>query len=284
MPPAEFLARWRGSGGGWAVVLLKPGPPPIPINAPRSTDVISQRVCPPGGCPLPNDSSPLAWRPDLAHPGYFYLFRGDRQVGAWHPNELGYRELRGDGSWASAALPMPLPIAGSNFGLDVAKVSSESRYRRNGREITRGEAFAAVAKLVDDSRHRRLTIVGDEAFRAQVRGDLARDERLRAWTTQLLVQDYPPDHWAVAGVGMAPGVTLQGPPDADGKAPVLCRMSQYAGPDDLVGALRRADPEYRPDRDPEPNAPVEPRSFPAVAWILIGATILLFLLPRKAKS
>jgi hypothetical protein len=33
MSRAEFLERWRGNGGGWAVVLLGPPPAPIPVNA-----------------------------------------------------------------------------------------------------------------------------------------------------------------------------------------------------------------------------------------------------------
>ena len=32
MTPAEFASRWRGNGGGWAVVLLSPPPTPIPVN------------------------------------------------------------------------------------------------------------------------------------------------------------------------------------------------------------------------------------------------------------
>lgn len=32
MTPAEFAERWRANGGGWAVVLLAPAPPPAPRN------------------------------------------------------------------------------------------------------------------------------------------------------------------------------------------------------------------------------------------------------------
>jgi hypothetical protein len=32
LPTDAFLQRWRASGGGWAIVLLKAGPPPIPVN------------------------------------------------------------------------------------------------------------------------------------------------------------------------------------------------------------------------------------------------------------
>jgi len=34
MSRVEFLRRWKMTGGGWAVILLAPSPPPIPINVP----------------------------------------------------------------------------------------------------------------------------------------------------------------------------------------------------------------------------------------------------------
>ncbi len=32
MSPAEFLKTYTGGGGGWAVILLDRGPPPLPWN------------------------------------------------------------------------------------------------------------------------------------------------------------------------------------------------------------------------------------------------------------
>lgn len=32
MTRAEFVQRWKGNGGGWLVILLRPGPPPVPHN------------------------------------------------------------------------------------------------------------------------------------------------------------------------------------------------------------------------------------------------------------
>lgn len=32
MSPADFKSRFNGGGGGWSVILLKPGPPPMPRN------------------------------------------------------------------------------------------------------------------------------------------------------------------------------------------------------------------------------------------------------------
>jgi hypothetical protein len=31
--PSDFVKRWKGNGGGWVVILLNPGPPPVPKSA-----------------------------------------------------------------------------------------------------------------------------------------------------------------------------------------------------------------------------------------------------------
>lgn len=203
MPPADFFERWRGSGGGWAIALLKVGPPAIPVNNGR----------------------------------------------------LAFGFGQSSAEWAvGTGLLTPLNFLGaSNFGISADKVSSESGYCLNGKKVSRGDAFAAFGKLTDDSAKQRLTIVGDESLRKKVKDDLATHPALAEWRDKLLVQDYAPDHWAVTGVGFAPGITLQSPAGSDGKAPVLFRMTSYAGPDVLAGALRKADPNYKPERDPDPS-------------------------------
>ena len=281
MTPTDFLNRWRGSGGGWAIVLLKAGPPPIPVNVrvqnpppcpPPETEggkeartyppsdtgrgqgggLLRVEQCPNGVCPAPTN---LEWHADPDNAGYFYLYRGPKQIGAWHPDGRGYLELLGDGNWSEARQPpIPLPTAAvSNFGLDVNRVSGEARYCLNGKEVSRREAFAAFGNLTDDSGKLRLTIVGDAELRQRVRADLAAHPDLLALRDRLLVQNYSPEHWAVAGVGFAPGITLQPAPDANGKAPVLFRAVVYQGPEHLAEAIRKADPNYRPENDPQPG-------------------------------
>lgn len=227
MTPADFLDRWRGSGGGWAIVLLKPGPPPIPVNLTRESIQIKH---------------------------------------------------------ADVADEAP-----TNYGLVADRVSKEACYRVDGREVSRREAFAAFGGLTDDSGKLRLTIVGDSEYRRKVCDDLAVHPDLVGLRDRLLVQDYPPDHWAVAGVGFAPGITLQATPDAVGKAPVLFRMTAYQGPESLAGAIRKADPLYRPDRDPEPSknnpsSPADPLKVPPALGVLGGLVLLLLLIRRKEKS
>lgn len=295
MPPAEFLNRWRGSGGGWAIVLLKPGPPPIPINVKQQTIIENSlptdcpsSICSPGAL-RHGPSTDLTWHPDARHPGFFYLFRGNQQLGTWYPDSRGYRELRSDGTWSVPGdPPIPLP-AGTimNFGLDAGRVSVESRYSLNGKPVSRGEAFAAFGNLSDDSGKLRLTIVGDEVLRQRVLTDLANHRGLKEWRDRLLVQDYAPDNWAVANVGFAPGITLQPPADASGKAPVLFRLANYEGPDVLTGAIRKADPTYQPDKDPVPSN--QPTNTTEVwyqspdLWLLVGLLLVFILVCRKEK-
>jgi hypothetical protein len=299
LPPAEFLSRWRGSGGGWAVVLLKPGPPPVPVNGARHGAHVIGQSCPGGICPLPPrvidvPSTELRWKPDAESPGWFYLYRGSTQVGTWHPDGRGYKELLPDGSFAAASEPPLSPPGGavSNFGLDPRRVPAEARYRLNGKEVSRREALAAFGALADDSGKLRLTIVGDADLRKRVLDDLANHPALKGARDRLLVQDYPPGHWAVAGVGFAPGVTLQPPAGPDGTAPVLFRMTSYAGPDALATALRKADPNYRPERDPDPAKPapaappvsLDPSKWPTALWVLGGIVLVLVFFRRKEKA
>lgn len=194
MAPEAFLERWRGTGGGWAIVLLRHGPPPIPVN----------------------------------------------RIGE--------------------AQPRPKPLAAIsegenlNFGVGLHALSHSSQYRLNGRVVPRADALAALDRPSADHAW-RLTIVGDLALRQQVRADWATHPALATWRNRLQVQDYDPTTWAVADVGMAPGLTLQGPAQSDGKAAVRWRMTTYPGPEALAAALRKADPTYRPELDPDPTQP-----------------------------
>jgi hypothetical protein len=310
MPPADFLARWRGTGGGWAIVLLKPGPPPVPVNLAKSFDhrvTENTEKTEDHSVVMPDESNGndtgssanLWWKPDAEHPGWFYLYRGAVQVGTWHPDGRGYKELRVDGTWSEPCdPPIPLPAGSAlNFGIEPWRVPDEPRYRINGQEVSRAEALAAVGNLADDSARLRLTIVGDDAMRQRVLAELAAHAGLNALRDRLLVQDYPPDHWAVTGVGFAPGITLQPAAGPDGKAPVLFRMREYSGPDALQGAIRKADPNYQPERDPDPTrspaTPAAPTANPSISidwtkvppayWALGGMILFLLAFRRKEK-
>jgi hypothetical protein len=237
MSSKDFLARWRGMGGGWAIALLKGGPPPIPVNA-ASTQREGMYLT-------------------VAHT----------------------LEQEADPS-------VNIPIE-SNYGIDSTQISKIPCYRLNGRSVSEVEAFAALDSLPDDSSRLRLTIIGDEELRRKVRADLEQHPGLNALRERLIVQDYPRDHWAVADVGFAPGITLQMPSNSEGKGAVLWRMPAYSGPEFMAGAIRKADPNYVPDKDPDPSsnskAPAITNPLPHVpseCWYGLGG-LLLALLARR---
>jgi hypothetical protein len=140
-----------------------------------------------------------------------------------------------------------------NFGIDRSRLNgSTERIMLDGRQITRADAarFLQAGSLVDDSGKLRLTVIGMETDRRRVLDDLKGP--LTDIAGQCLVQDYPPDHWAVAKAGFytagKPTIYVQ---DADGK--VLHRQDDYAdgapGLRQAFERLRKPDPNYRPDKD-----------------------------------
>ena len=141
------------------------------------------------------------------------------------------------------------------------KIQQEPSYEVSGRRVSRSAAFQAVSAggLVDDRNKAFLTIVGDESLRSRVLKDLESVPALRAWKDNLHVHAYAPDHWAVRQVGLAPGITFQAPAsDGSNKAPVEWRFRTYEGPVALAEALRKSDPNYRPESDPDPAKKPEP--------------------------
>jgi len=146
-----------------------------------------------------------------------------------------------------------------NFGIVRAGLNgSNERITLDGREITRSEAerILQAGSLNDDSGKLRLTVIGTEADRRRVLQDL--QGPLRDIAEQCLVQDYPPDHWAVTGAGFyaagRPTIYIQAP---DGS--VLHRQDDYNdGAEGLRKAfqcLRKPNPNYQPDKDRDLRRP-----------------------------
>lgn len=172
----------------------------------------------------------------------------------------------------------------TNFGVDTGKLGGKDRerYSLNGRAVSREQAVGAVAgPLADDSGKLRLTVIGGEDVRRRVREDLEKAPELAEFKDRLLVQDYAPDHWAVARAGFVTGgkptVYLQQP---DGK--VLHRQDDYSGPADLAAALRRADPNYDTKKDPDlrrivPSVRFDWSRIPMAGWLLAGGLVLVLL-------
>lgn len=110
-------------------------------------------------------------------------------------------------------------------------------YRVNGVACDRA---GAEAELTDDTRKPHLTVIGDaEQRKTALAGLVSLAERCR-------VQDYAPDEWAVqCGFergGTGPQIYLQAPSGV-----VLLRSPT---PVPISEALRKSDPNYRPEKDP----------------------------------
>jgi hypothetical protein len=185
----------------------------------------------------------------------------------------------------------PAPAAAKadvpNYGVETDKIGTGRCWRR-GREISREEAAEAVEnkQLPDDAAKLRLTVIGQEADRKRVLADLDSSPELAAYKGRLVVQAYPPDHWAIKDAGFAAGgsptVYLQRP---DGK--VLHRQDAYPSAEKLALALRKAEPTYDPKKDPDLSRPALPGGFdpskvPPLAWG--GAGLLLLLLAQSKKG
>jgi hypothetical protein len=167
----------------------------------------------------------------------------------------------GAASKPEGQLPVVEQDGVQNFGIDRSGLNgSAERITLDGRAITRSEAaqILQAGSLADDSGKLRLTVIGTQSDRRRVLEDLKGP--LSDIAGQCLVQDYPPDHWAVAGAGFytagKPTIYVQAP---DGT--VLHRQDDYTdgaeGFRQAFERLRKPDPNYRPDKDRDLRRPAD---------------------------
>ena len=226
--------------------------------------VLAAAQCPGGSCPIPPRTAPplcLEWRshPEEAHRAY--LFVNGRQVGGYDAECDEWRDFdAARNSWSEPLTLFPrrcvkaAQLAVPNFGIMQAKLNGTTAHHSiNGQAVSETDAMAALqGKLTDDSQKLRLTIIGPESLRRPVLVDFESNPNLAALKDKVLVQSYDPSHWAVANAGFRttgqPSIYLQAP---DGK--VLHRQDEYRGPDELAEAIRKADPNYKPELDPDLN-------------------------------
>ena len=236
--------------------------------------VLAAAQCPGGSCPLPaRNNAPirLEWRFRDDEPQRAYLFLDGRQAGGCDVERDQWRRFDSDNNiWSEPQAFSPRRHVGAaadavpNFGIMQAKLNgSTSHHSINGRSVSEEDAFAALqGKLTDDSQKLRLTIIGPEDKRRAVLADLAINAGLALLKDKVLVQSYDPSHWAVANAGFhttgQPTIYLQAP---DGK--VLHRQDEYRGPDKLAEAIRKSDPNYQPDIDPDLNKINPPSASPS---------------------
>jgi hypothetical protein len=258
---------------------------------------------------------PDGWKVHPQKACQYVLWQGGKAAGLWCSERHQFWPWDADtGAWGAACTPPVAVPAGApagacawcqeapedpvrlNFGLNPDKLlhDGEERYSVNGRPVTRDRVREALEAggLEDDSKKLRLTLIGPEADRKQVLADLEAHPSLRPLRPGLLVQAYPPDHWAVKDAGFLttgkPTIYVQAP---SGK--VLHRQDGYRGPEKMAEAIRKADPNYNPARDPDLNRQVTPpvpdidlSKLPRWAWTLAGGAgvlLLLFLLNHRNK-
>jgi hypothetical protein len=215
------------------------------------------------------------------------LWKDGLQLGNYRISEKKYYPHLAPGVWGEPCPPPYPPLQDVvapgkiesdgtiNFGLDLAHLPAAGKHLLDGKEVSKEELLQALGPLrfPDDSQWLSLTIIGSEAERKRVLNDLQSSPILTPWRDRIKVQDYPPDHWAVRDAGFVtsgqPTIYCQAP---DGT--VLHRQDEYRGPEALAEVLRKADPAYQPERDPDLNKPLS--SVPP--WVGLAGGILLVLL------
>ena len=242
----------------WICALLLASGPARPVAWGQSAQ------CATGHC-RPSQSPRFEWRYWDEDPGRLYLYRNNVQIGGWDIEGRYFRPYDArTGSWGPAT---PAPTAAGqdsapalNFGVDTAKIEKHPQYQltKGGetQEVTAEVAQAAIEKrLHDDSHKLRVTVIGSEPRRKQVRQDLDQMSELKEWA---IVRDYPPDHWAMRTGGFA----VDGDPTIYCQAPsgkVLHRQDDYQGGiEEAHKALRRAKEAYDRKKDPDLRKPTAP--------------------------
>lgn len=231
-------------------------------------------------------------------------FPGENNYEWMAPVEFVRRWKLGGGGWAVFLLappPPPAPAPASQkffqaphepaepaeapaaplFGVETDKMSLTTGCFLNGKKITPSYAQRVLegGELTDDTHKLHVTIISqDTAAATKVKSDLEKS----AWAPVLLIQSYPPTHWAVSDVGFntegSPRIIVQGPPGADGYAPVLHSQGDYSdGIDGLISALRRKAPNYDPQKDKDGRkGPDITNTLTIVRAVVMAALIAFF--------
>jgi hypothetical protein len=292
MTRKEFETRWRDRGGGWAIVFLDAPPPPYnallhPFEAravscgcddgdlcgcddcrcAKPAKVYGQMNCPNGRCPAPAGRPAYRIEPAGSPSEPIGSPPSDRHE--WRAFDDGTYGWRFKDDAQATGLDIPT-------GVMRDRIHEHPAYSRNGQEVTKDEAHAALgaSALTDDSDRWHLTAVGDSAFLSRIRADVAKlPAEVR---TKLLLQSYLPSAWQVAQFKLpAAGVVLRKPSAGRVSADVgSIAAAEYSGTrlDDLLGepagpSPRPAKPKPAPDDTPSP----EPTTF-SIHWLWLVAT------------
>jgi hypothetical protein len=160
-------------------------------------------------------------------------------------------------------------------------------YSTNSGALSRQQAFdklnhAAASMLRDDSGRIWVTVVGSEASRKPVEDYL----KNHAGKEKMVVNGYGRDDWQVAPEKFGalpagePVVLIQGRAMPNGTAFAYWLQTSGSLADVERGAneaLRRADPNWKPDRVPGPNNVLRPMGGDWIVWGVLGVVVVLFL-------
>lgn len=173
-----------------------------------------------------------------------------------------------------------------NYGIDVERLSQRTDPESYRPASIEGRKFMRPGESDETANKLHLTVIGEPGQRKPVMNDLSNNGKLTQLADRLLVQEYSPGNWAIdPSLGFdnkgAPAILVQ---EKNGK--VVAKMKDYKdGPDALAAAIRKADPNYDPKKDPTPAPP----GGPALRGILrepsLGLVVLiaLLLIPSKKK-
>lgn len=203
------------------------------------------------------------------------LMRGALQVGVYRTDDGTFAWLLRDGTFSPDGVPPIDPPAAGGLARGVeSREVVPGRVMLNGRVTTRRQAVEALGATVPDTTSCRwVTVIG--TGREKVEGDWKAAPELAPYTGGTILKSYPADHWA-----LRPGFALKGAPtlyvqSSDGR--VLSHADGYDGPQALARALRKADPNYDPAKDPDlskvpapPPVPPAPPAPPAPLPPLVG--------------
>jgi len=187
MTPAEFHQRWCGHGSGWAVCLLAPPPPPVPVN--HLHDKVASTI----GDYYTGTSYQWFYDPESSRV-QVYLFEGGKQIGGYDWALKLFRFREGPGRWLAPCPPPFQPPAtpasefpqvlesvtdfGVSLGMFPYRGKGEDRVIVNGKRSSVEEALGCLGRrprnpdpkpapnpapkppLPNDTSQLRLTVAG----------------------------------------------------------------------------------------------------------------------------
>lgn len=175
--------------------------------------------------------------------------------------------------------------ATKNYGIDTSRLSKRERWDANSPEAIR---FVRESKAKGDQHHADrcyVTVIGTVEECRAASNDWKTSAEYDGLREKAWFQEFRPGQWQVRDdLGYhatgTPTVLVQ---KSDGE--VVLRENSYRGPGAIATALRKADPSYKPERDPGPDQswlgcpiPRPERSYVAVA---IAFAVAMITIPKR---